>query len=106
VVDGMRKAGHNGELIINSLGEGFWVYMKLAILGGCLVAGPFVFWELWKFVGPGLYRKEKRIAGLITGATAFCFAAGAVFAYFVMCEPAAYVLTKILSTFNEGSAGI
>jgi sec-independent protein translocase protein TatC len=97
---GMKEAGHDVNFYAKSLTEPFWVYMKLAIIGGLIVAGPFVFWEVWKFVAPGLYRKEKRLAMLITGATAVCFAGGAVFAYFFMCEPAAYYLTKLLTSFS------
>jgi sec-independent protein translocase protein TatC len=94
-----KEAGDSLNFYAKSLTEPFWVYMKLAIIGGLIVAGPFVFWELWKFVAPGLYRKERRLAMLITGATAGCFAGGAVFAYFVLCEPAAYFLTKLLTSF-------
>jgi sec-independent protein translocase protein TatC len=97
---GMKDAGHDLNFYAKSLTEPFWVYMKLAIIGGLIIAGPFVFWELWRFVAPGLYRKEKRLAGLITGATAACFAGGAVFAYAFMCEPAAYYLTKMLTSFS------
>ena len=85
-----------------SLTEPFWVYMKLAIIGGLIIAGPFVFWEIWKFVAPGLYRREKRLTAMITAATALCFAGGSVFAYFVLCEPAAYFLTKLLTTLPSG----
>ena len=53
--------------------EPFWVYTKLAMYGALLVASPFIIWELWKFVAPGLYRKEKRMALLVTIATAVCF---------------------------------
>jgi sec-independent protein translocase protein TatC len=74
--------------------EPFWVYTKLAMYGALLVASPFVFWELWKFVAPGLYRKEKKMALLVTLATAFCFIGGAVFGYLVLCKPA---LTYMLS---------
>jgi sec-independent protein translocase protein TatC len=95
-----KEAGDSLNFYAKSLTEPFWVYMKLAIIGGLIVAGPFVFWELWKFVAPGLYRRERRLAILITGATAGCFAGGAVFAYFVLCEPAAYFLTKLLTSFQ------
>jgi sec-independent protein translocase protein TatC len=97
---GMMDAGHQVNFYAKSLTEPFWVYMKLAIVGGLIIAGPLVFWEVWKFVAPGLYRKEKRLALLITLSTAFCFAGGAVFAYFVLCEPAAYYLTKLLTSFS------
>ena len=97
---GMKDAGHDVNFYAKSLTEPFWVYMKLALIGGLIVAGPFVFWELWRFVAPGLYKKERRLTMLITGATAGCFAGGAVFAYFVLCKPAAYFLTKLLTGFQ------
>jgi sec-independent protein translocase protein TatC len=94
---GMEKAGFpGGKLHVLRVTEPFWVYMKLAIIAGVIIASPFVFWELWKFVAPGLYRKEKRLAGMVTGATALCFAGGAVFAYFVLCQPAAYYMMSLL----------
>jgi sec-independent protein translocase protein TatC len=74
--------------------EPFWVYTKLAMYGALLVASPAVFWELWRFVAPGLYKKEKRMALVVTGATAICFIGGALFGYFVLCKPA---LTYMLS---------
>ncbi len=74
--------------------EPFWVYTKLAIYGALLVASPLIFWELWRFVAPGLYKKEKRLALVVTLATAACFIGGALFGYWVLCEPA---LTYMLS---------
>jgi sec-independent protein translocase protein TatC len=68
--------------------EPFWVYTRLAIYGALLVASPLIFWELWRFVAPGLYRKEKRLALLVTIATAGCFIGGALFGYMVLCKPA------------------
>jgi sec-independent protein translocase protein TatC len=81
--------------------EPFWVYTKLAMYGALLIASPFVFWELWKFIAPGLYRKEKRMALGVTIATALCFIGGALFGYFVICTPA---LTYMLS-FAESYDG-
>jgi sec-independent protein translocase protein TatC len=74
--------------------EPFWVYTKLAMYVALLVSSPFIFWELWKFIAPGLYRKEKRMALLITVASAVCFVGGALFGYFVLSTPA---LTYLLS---------
>jgi sec-independent protein translocase protein TatC len=95
-----KEAGDNLSFYAKSLTEPFWVYMKLAIVGGLILAGPFVVWELWRFVAPGLYRKERRLTMLIIGSTVGCFAAGSVFAYLVLCEPAAYFLTKLLTNFQ------
>jgi len=66
---GLRDAGHEMNFYAKSLTEPFWVYMKLAIVGGLLISAPFIFWELWRFVAPGLYRKERRIGVLIATAT-------------------------------------
>jgi sec-independent protein translocase protein TatC len=96
---GLRDAGHEMNFYAKSLTEPFWVYMKLAIVGGLLISAPFIFWELWRFVAPGLYRKERRIGVLIATATGVCFMGGAAFAYSFMCEPAAYYLTKLCTTF-------
>ena len=82
--------------------EGFWVMMKLAVVGGLMVAAPLVFWELWKFVAPGLYKKEKRMAMAVTASTGVCFAGGALFGYFVLSQPAAYFLTQMLTDFGKG----
>ncbi|HET6147120.1 MAG TPA: twin-arginine translocase subunit TatC [Polyangia bacterium] len=81
--------------------EPFWVYTKLAMYGALLVASPFIFWELWKFIAPGLYKKEKRMALLLTVATAGCFLGGAVFGFQVLSTPA---LTYLLS-FAESFPG-
>jgi sec-independent protein translocase protein TatC len=96
---GMQKAGiADTSLHVKAITEVFWVYMKLAIIAGVLIASPLVFWELWKFVAPGLYKKERKLALLVTGSTAACFIGGAVFAYFVLCEPAAYYMMSLLNT--------
>jgi sec-independent protein translocase protein TatC len=74
--------------------EPFWVYTKLALYGALLVASPFIFWEIWRFIAPGLYKKEKRMALAVTIATAACFVGGALFGYAVLSKPA---LTYMLS---------
>jgi sec-independent protein translocase protein TatC len=96
---GLRDAGHEMNFYARSLTEPFWVYMKLALVGGVIISAPLIFFELWRFIAPGLYRKERRIGILLTGSTAVCFMGGAVFAYAYMCEPAAYYLTKLCTTF-------
>jgi sec-independent protein translocase protein TatC len=96
---GLRAAGHEMNFYAKSLTEPFWVYMKLAIVGGVMIAAPFIFWQLWRFVAPGLYRRERRLGVLIAVATGVCFVGGAAFSYAFMCEPAAYYLTKLCTSF-------
>jgi sec-independent protein translocase protein TatC len=94
--DAWRVALHGTEPVFNFAGptEPFWVYTKLAMYGALVISSPLIFWELWKFIAPGLYRKEKRMALGLTTATALCFLGGALFGYFVLCTPA---LTYMLS---------
>jgi sec-independent protein translocase protein TatC len=102
--DAWRIALHGTEPTFNfaSPTEPFWVYTKLAMYGALLIASPLVFWELWKFIAPGLYKKEKRMALGVTIATALCFLGGALFGFFVICKPA---LTYMLS-FAENLGGL
>jgi len=96
---GLRQAGHEMNFYARSLTEPIWVYMKLAIVFGLLISAPIIFWQLWRFVAPGLYRRERRIGGLVSVATAVCFLGGAAFAYAFLCQPAAYILSQFCTTF-------
>ena len=66
--------------------EGFWVQVKLSLVLGIAIALPLVLWEVWKFVAPGLYRGERKLAVAMTAATAACFAGGAVFGYTLLSK--------------------
>jgi sec-independent protein translocase protein TatC len=74
------------KFIKTSPAEGFWVQVKLALVLGLAVALPLILWEVWKFVAPGLYRRERKLALVITGATACCFLGGAVFGYTLLSK--------------------
>jgi sec-independent protein translocase protein TatC len=80
--------------------EPFWVYTKIAIIGALLFSSPLIIWELWKFIAPGLYRKERRLVLAITIATATCFIGGAVFGYLVLCTPALSYMFSFAEKFN------
>ncbi|MGA9115854.1 MAG: twin-arginine translocase subunit TatC [Bacteroidota bacterium] len=65
-----------------------FLYMEVAIAGGFILALPYVLYELWAFIAPGLMRRERRSVGSIVFFTSFCFLAGIAFAYFVMLPTA------------------
>jgi sec-independent protein translocase protein TatC len=86
---------HVPFLQYKSLIEPFFVYLKTALLAGFLAATPVVFWQLWMFIAPGLYPKERRLAApFIVGSTVF-FLAGSGFCRYVVMEPACKVLLAI-----------
>jgi sec-independent protein translocase protein TatC len=71
-----------GRLIYTEPAEAFLLYMKVAALLGLLLALPMVMLQIWLFVAPGLYTKEKRLAiPFVFFSTAF-FLAGALFSHF------------------------
>mgnify|MGYP003346815008 CR=1 FL=1 len=59
------------------------IYMKLPLLAAIFLSSPWVIWQVWSFVAPGLYKKEKRFAGPVIISTAGLFCLGGLFAYFI-----------------------
>ena len=53
-----------------------------------LIASPVIFWQIWKFVAPGLYKHEKRALLPFSFLSSVCFLGGAAFGYFVVFPPA------------------
>jgi sec-independent protein translocase protein TatC len=68
--------------------EPFLIYLKVGLYAGIFVASPMIFWQIWLFVAPGLYRRErKKIVPFVVAATLF-FVGGATFCYKVVLPPA------------------
>jgi sec-independent protein translocase protein TatC len=59
-------------------------YLKLSLVTGCVVASPWLFYQLWSFISPGLYRQEKKLVIPFVGASTLFFVGGAVFGYWVV----------------------
>ena len=62
--------------------------IQVCLFAGLIIAIPFVLWQLWAFIKPGLYQKEQKYVGGIAVATIFCFLAGVAFAYYMMIPTA------------------
>lgn len=72
------------HLIFTNLPEMFLSYIKVAFITGVLIAAPLIFYELWMFVAPGLYRKEKRYVIPFVVSSTILFVGGSLFGYFVV----------------------
>jgi sec-independent protein translocase protein TatC len=72
------------KLAFTGLTAPFMLYMKVAFLGSLFVMSPFVFLQLWYFIAPGLYQKEKKYVVPFVLMTTFFFSLGAVFGYFIV----------------------
>ncbi|WP_223290418.1 twin-arginine translocase subunit TatC [Nitratidesulfovibrio sp. SRB-5] len=77
-----RALPSGAKLIYTALPEAFFVYMQVALVAGAFLASPYLFYQIWAFIAPGLYDDEKRHVIPIAGASALFFVAGAAFCYF------------------------
>ncbi|MGB5072997.1 MAG: twin-arginine translocase subunit TatC [Bacteroidota bacterium] len=64
------------------------IYMQVALFGGILLSIPNIIFQIWKFISPGLYPRERRYISLIVVFTSLCFLAGVAFAYFFILPSA------------------
>lgn len=64
--------------------ESIEVYMKLSLVGGIFLASPWVFYQMWAFVAPGLLDREKRLMVPVLSGSVACFVLGAAFCYLVV----------------------
>ena len=72
------------KLIYTGLPEAFFTYLKVAFLAGLLLAVPVIVYQLWMFIAPGLYDKEKRLVLPVVFLSSVFFLGGALFGYFVV----------------------
>lgn len=71
------------RLVYTGLSQPFMVDLKLAIFGGVFVALPFILYQIWLFVAPALYPRERRFVVPVVISAILSFLAGAAFAYYV-----------------------
>jgi len=78
-----RHIGSRGDLVFLTPTEPFFVYMKASAILALFVAMPYLLWQMWAFVSPGLHPHERRlVVPFLLFGTGF-FVAGAAFAYYV-----------------------
>lgn len=83
-----QALGENGQancgLILIKLQEGFFVAISISLVGGLVLSFPFISYQLWRFVAPGLYKTEKGAFLPFLIASPFMFFLGAAFAFYVI----------------------
>lgn len=78
----LRYMEKGEKLAFTSLPEPFMMYIKLAFISGLFLASPFIFHQLWLFISPALYKKERRMVFPFVFFTTFFFLLGGAFGYF------------------------
>jgi sec-independent protein translocase protein TatC len=84
VSEPLRKVLPGGELIAIGTASPVIATLKLSFYLSLIIAMPVVLYQLWAFVAPGLYKKEKRFAFPLFGTSVVLFYVGIAFAYFVV----------------------
>jgi len=96
-------AGHpNNHLIYTALYETFFTYMKVGLFAGMCLAFPVIAAQIWLFVAPGLYRKERRAFLPFLIASPVLFLIGASFVFYVMLP---FAIRFFLSYQTQGDSG-
>ncbi|HEV3294302.1 MAG TPA: twin-arginine translocase subunit TatC [Streptosporangiaceae bacterium] len=88
---------HGCTLVVNGLFDGFFIHLKIMFVVGLIVSSPVWLYQLWAFIAPGLYARERRWAYAFVGAAVPLFAAGAAFAYLAMSNGLRFLLHMVPS---------
>jgi sec-independent protein translocase protein TatC len=83
-----RVLPKNSYLIYTGLTEAFFTYMKVAFFAALIVTSPYILYQIWKFIAPGLLPKEKKYVVPFVLSSTFLFISGVSFGYFVALPPA------------------
>jgi len=89
-----------GDIIFISITEPFMVYMKASAIAALFLSAPYILWQFWGFVAPGLYKKERRAGALFIVAGTIFFVAGGAFGYYVALPTTARWLITLGSQFK------
>jgi sec-independent protein translocase protein TatC len=72
------------SLVATRVGETFAFYLDIALIGGVILAAPYVLFQVWRFIAPGLHAHERRLAVPFVLMAAACTVAGALFTHYVL----------------------
>jgi sec-independent protein translocase protein TatC len=93
------------KLVFLSVTDPFMLYIKVAILAALFVASPYLLFQAWRFVAPGLYRGERRHGMVFILSGTFLFVAGGAFAYYVAFPFAVDFLLSVGEDFTPAITG-
>lgn len=78
----LKKSG--STFLLTGVAEGFTIKVQISLLIGIIIAMPFITWEGWRFVAPGLTKSERRAVQLVAPLSIFLFISGVVLAFVVL----------------------
>jgi sec-independent protein translocase protein TatC len=87
--------GKGCHLFVTGLFDGLFLRLKIAIVTGVVITAPFWLYQMWAFIAPGLYRRERRWAYYFVGAAVPLFVGGGATAYFAMSKGIHFLLDMV-----------
>jgi sec-independent protein translocase protein TatC len=93
-------SGVSDKLIVTSAMEPFALYVKVSLYAALCLSVPFLLWQIWAFVSPGLYPHERAYVTPFIALSSISFVLGAAFAYKIIFPPAAKYLLGLGSDFR------
>jgi sec-independent protein translocase protein TatC len=81
IMDALQRHGLEQKLVYLNPTDPFNIYLKIGLMAGIFVSSPFILYQVWLFISPGLYRRERRYALPFMFSTVLLFLAGGVFGY-------------------------
>lgn len=99
ILDVLKRYGIE-KLVYSTPTEPFNLYLKVSALAGLFLTSPYVLYQVWLFISPGLYRKEKKYAVPFMVSTIFLFVAGGYFGYRIVYPAALNFLIDFGKSFT------
>lgn len=102
----LRARGLPGELLSTAPMEPFFAYVRIAVVITVIVGSPWLLYQLWKFVSPGLYSAERRFVYLLIPMSSILSAVGVLFLYFVILPVVLTFFIKFGSSIGKPTTPI
>jgi sec-independent protein translocase protein TatC len=100
IVEVLKAKGQAEKLVYLNPTEPFNLYLKVCALAGLFITSPYVLYQVWLFISPGLYRREKKYVVPFMISTIFLFVAGGYFGYRLVYPAALEFLIGIGRQFS------
>ncbi len=86
-------------IIYTGMAEAFFIYMEIALFASLFLTAPYTLYQLWKFISPGLYSREKKYVVPFVLTSTILFFGGVLFGYFIVLPPAFKFFVSFSSDF-------
>jgi len=100
LTDTLRSLNLPDKLVYTNPIDPFNLYIKLSLVAGIFLSSPYILYQLWLFISPGLYRHEKRYVFPFVSLTSALFISGGLFAYKLAFPPALRFLVQFGHRFQ------